>query len=60
MIGPSTEFGLSGTALTADGSTVLGTFGPPEAVGNVVTIPWVARTPKVIVRRANEPRWTVP
>lgn len=60
VIGPSTEFGLSGTALTADGSTVLGTFGPPEAVGNVVTIPWVARTPKVIVRKANEPRWTVP
>jgi Tol biopolymer transport system component len=60
VIGPNTEFGLSGSALTADGSTVLGTFGPPEAVGNVVTIPWTARTPKVLVRKANAPAWTAP
>jgi hypothetical protein len=60
VIGPDTEFGLSATALTADGSTVLGMFGPPEAIGNVVTIPWDARTPKVIVRRAAAPSWTLP
>jgi Tol biopolymer transport system component len=60
VIGPNTEFGLSGSALTADGSTVLGSFGPPEAIGNVVTIPWDARTPKTIVRRAGSPAWTLP
>jgi Tol biopolymer transport system component len=58
VIGPKTEFGLVGSALTADGGTVLGTFGPPEAVGNVVTIPWAARTPHVIVRKAGEPDWS--
>jgi Tol biopolymer transport system component len=58
VIGPKPEFGLSPSALTADGSTVLGTFGPPEAVGNVVTVPWGARTPHVIVRKAGEPDWT--
>ena len=60
VIGPKTEFGLGGSALTADGATVLGTLGPPEAVGNVVTIPWAGGTAKRLVRRAFEPFWTVP
>jgi Tol biopolymer transport system component len=59
VIGPNTEFGLSGTALTADGATVLGTAGPPDAAGDVVTTPWAGRTPKVLVRQANSPAWTV-
>jgi Tol biopolymer transport system component len=60
VIGPKSEFGLGAYALTADGTTVLGTYGPPEAIGNVVTIPWTGRTPNVIVRRALDPSWNVP
>jgi Tol biopolymer transport system component len=60
VIGPKTELGLNGAALTADGGTVLGTLGPPEEVGNVVTIPFAGGTAKPIVRRAFEPFWTVP
>lgn len=60
VIGPKTEFGLSGVALSSDGQTVLGAFGPPEAIGNVVTIPWAATKPHVIVRKANSPAWSAP
>jgi Tol biopolymer transport system component len=60
IIGPDTEFGLTGSALTADGATVLGAFGPPERIGNVVTIGWTGRTPKAIVRKADAPAWTLP
>jgi Tol biopolymer transport system component len=60
VIGPNVEFGLSGAALSADGATVLGAFGPPEAIGNVVTVPWTGRTPTIVVRRAGAPAWTLP
>jgi len=59
-IGPKTELGFNGVSLTADGSTVLGTLGPPEQVGNVVTIPFAGGAATTVVRRAFEPFWTVP
>lgn len=60
VIGPRTELGLNGAALTADGTTVLGSLGPPEEIGNIVTIPFAGGSPTRIVRRAFEPSWTVP
>jgi len=60
VIGPKSEFGMTGTTLTNGGMTVLGVYGPPEAIGNVVTIPWTGRRPQVLVRRAGEPFWSAP
>jgi Tol biopolymer transport system component len=60
VIGPNTEFGAVGYQLSSDGQTVLGAFGPPEAIGNVVTIPWASANPHIIVRKAGEPSWSAP
>jgi Tol biopolymer transport system component len=60
VIGPKSEFGMTGVALTGAGTTVLGVYGPPEAIGNVVTLPWAGHRPHVIVRKAGEPFWSAP
>jgi hypothetical protein len=55
------ENGLVGFDLTADGRTVLGhTGGPdPSARHNVVTIPYRGGEPRVLVRRAAFPDWSL-
>ncbi len=55
------ENGLVGFDLTADGRTVLGhTGGPnPFARHNVVTIPYGGGEPRVLVRRAAFPDWSL-
>lgn len=55
------ENGLVGFDLTADGRTVLGhTGGPdPSADHNVVTIPYTGGEPRVLVRRASFPDWSL-
>ena len=55
------ENGLVGFDLTADGRTVLGhTGGPdPTARHDVVTIPYTGGEPKVLVRRASFPDWSL-
>ena len=55
------ENGLVGFDLTADGRTVLGhTGGPdPTAPHNVVTIPYTGGEPRVLVRRAAFPDWSL-
>ena len=55
------ENGLVGFDLTADGRTVLGhTGGPdPTARHNVVTVPYGGGEPKVLVRRAAFPDWSL-
>jgi hypothetical protein len=55
------ENGLVGFDLTADGRTVLGhTGGPdPTARHNVVTVPYGGGSPKVLVRRAGFPDWSM-
>lgn len=54
------EQGLVGTALSADGSTVLGSTGgfEPGPDHNVVTVPYGGGKPKVLVRNAFEPDWS--
>jgi Tol biopolymer transport system component len=54
------EQGLVGTALSADGSTVLGSTGgfEPGPNHNVVTVPYGGGKPRVIVRNAFEPDWS--
>jgi Tol biopolymer transport system component len=53
------ERGLVGTGLSADGSTILGATGgfDPGSRHDVVTIPYNGGSPKVLVRKAFEPRW---
>jgi WD40 repeat protein len=55
------ENGLVGFDLTADGRTVLGhTGGPdPTARHDVVTLPYGGGKPKVLVRRASFPDWSL-
>jgi hypothetical protein len=55
------ENGLVGFDLTADGRTVLGhTGGPdPTARHDVVTIPYTGGQPRVLVRRAAFPDWSL-
>jgi hypothetical protein len=55
------ENGLVGFDLTADGRTVLGhTGGPdPTADHDVVTIPYTGGEPRVLVRRAAFPDWSL-
>jgi hypothetical protein len=55
------ENGLVGFALSADGRTVLGhTGGPdPTARHNVVTVPYGGGDPKVLVRGAGFPDWSL-
>lgn len=60
VIGPDKEFGAIGYQLSANGRTVLATYGPPDAIGNVVTIPWASRSPHRIVRKAHSPAWSRP
>ncbi len=53
------EIGLIGTALSSDGTTVLGWLGGFEPGPNhrVVSIPYAGGRPTVLVRNATEPDW---
>jgi hypothetical protein len=55
------ENGLVGFDLTADGRTVLGHTGGPDPTvrHNVVTVPYGGGAPKVLVRRAGFPDWSL-
>ncbi len=59
-IGPSGEQGFVGTALSGDGTTVLGFVGGFEPVPNhaVVTVPYGGGKPKTLVKSAFEPDWS--
>jgi hypothetical protein len=54
------EQGFVGTALSSDGTTVLGYEGgfEPGPNHNVVTVPFSGGKPKVLVRNAYEPDWS--
>jgi hypothetical protein len=54
------EVGFVGTALSADGSTVLGDTGgfEPGPDHKVVTIPYTGGKPKVLAKNAFEPSWS--
>ena len=54
------EVGFIGTALSADGSTVLGDTGgfEPGPQHKVVTIPYTGGKPKVLAKNASEPSWS--
>ncbi len=54
------EQGFVGTALSADGSTVLGWLGgfEPGAGHKVVTIPYGGGKPTVLAKNASEPDWS--
>lgn len=54
------EVGFVGTALSADGSTVLGSIGgfEPGPGHKVVTIPYAGGRPKVLANNASEPDWS--
>jgi hypothetical protein len=54
------EVGFVGTALSADGSTVLGDTGgfEPGPGHKVVTIPYTGGKPKVLASNASEPSWS--
>jgi Tol biopolymer transport system component len=53
------ETGFVGTALSADGSTVLGSIGgfEPGPGHKVVTIPYAGGKPKMLAANASEPDW---
>jgi Tol biopolymer transport system component len=55
----ATEQGLVGTALSPDGSTVLGSTGgfEPGSRQAVVSVPWSGGRPKVLVQGASSPSW---
>jgi Tol biopolymer transport system component len=55
------ENGFVAADLTADGSTVLGVTGGPDPNNrhNVVTMPYRGGKPKVLVKRATEPDWSL-
>jgi Tol biopolymer transport system component len=54
------EVGFVGTALSKDGSTVLGSIGgfEPGPGHRVVSIPYVGGRPKVLANNASEPDWS--
>jgi Tol biopolymer transport system component len=54
------EVGFVGTALSADGSTVLGSLGgfEPGPGHEVVTIPYTGGKPKLLANNASEPDWS--
>jgi Tol biopolymer transport system component len=54
------ENGFVGTALSADGSQVLGSTGgfDPSGAHEVVTVPYSGGKPKVLARKALEPDWS--
>jgi Tol biopolymer transport system component len=54
------ETGFVGTALSADGSTVLGSIGgfEPGPGHKVVTIPYQGGKPKTLANNASEPDWS--
>jgi hypothetical protein len=54
------EVGFVGTALSADGSTVLGDTGgfEPGPQHKVVTIPYAGGKPKLLAKNASEPSWS--
>lgn len=54
------EVGFVGTALSSDGSTVLGSLGgfEPGPGHKVVSIPYTGGKPKLLVKNASEPDWS--
>jgi len=60
MLGPTTENGMQATALSHDGSTVLGWYPSFEATNaaNVLTVPYTGGRGRVLVRHASFPSWT--
>jgi Tol biopolymer transport system component len=61
LLGKGLENGFVAANLTADGRTVLGhTGGPaPDRKHNVVTMPYRGGKPKVLVRHATDPDWSL-
>jgi WD40-like Beta Propeller Repeat len=61
LLGKGLENGFVAANLTADGRTVLGqTGGPaPDRRHNVVTMPYRGGKPKVLVRHATDPDWSL-
>jgi Tol biopolymer transport system component len=57
----NSEHGFVAADLTADGRTVLGTTGGPDPneKHNVVTMPYRGGKPKVLVRQAFDPDWSL-
>ncbi len=60
VIGPKGEVGLAATALSQDGSTVLGWMGlmNPTKYARVVTVPFAGGRQTVLARAAAQPDWT--
>ena len=54
------EQGFAGTALSADGKSILGMTGgfEPGPGHNVATIPYRGSKPKVLAKNAFEPSWS--
>jgi Tol biopolymer transport system component len=61
LLGKKLENGFVAHALTADGRTVVGQTGgiDPTNKHNVATIPYRGGTPKVLVRGATDPDWSL-
>jgi Tol biopolymer transport system component len=61
LLGKGLENGFVAESLTANGQTVLGKTGgrDPANRHNVATIPYRGGKPKVLVRRATEPDWSL-
>jgi Tol biopolymer transport system component len=59
-VAKATESGFVGTALSADGTTILGATGgyDPDSRHDVVTIPYAGGTPTLLARNAADPDWT--
>jgi hypothetical protein len=57
----ATEQGLVGTALSPDGKTVYGSTGGFEPNSNqaAVSVPWTGGKPKVLVKGASSPSWSL-
>jgi Tol biopolymer transport system component len=60
-LSPPSEHAFVATDLSADGRTVLGMTGGPDPNNkhNVATIPYRGGKPKVLVRRAMDPDWSL-
>jgi hypothetical protein len=60
-LSPPSEHAFVAMDLTADGSTVLGVTGGPDPNNkhNVATVPYRGGKPKVLVRKATEPDWSL-
>lgn len=61
VIGKNAEYGLAGAQLTADGATVLGATGGPDAQSaqEVVTMPWAGGRTTILARKAGLGSWSL-